>query len=229
MQERGPLRGVADEGGWWPDFETNEQALETLVQAIERAGFVPGAQVAIALDIAASEFGRYGRYTLGLESRELDSDAMIELLLRWIAKYPIVVEDRSPRTTRRLRPSRCAATPTVVTNFLVSDAALVREAAALGAANTVLLKPNQRGTLTAHAAWRAARKVGYAGIVSARSGDRGHDHRPSGGRLELRAAQGRLVRPRRRMAKWNEALRVEERLGSRARFAGAAAFGRSRG
>ena len=94
MQERGSRFGVADEGGWWPDFATNEQALETLVQAIERAGFVPGEQVAIALDVAASEFGRGGRYTLGLESRELDSDGLIELLLRWIDKYPIVsIED----------------------------------------------------------------------------------------------------------------------------------------
>src|SRR5665213_3644693 len=94
MQERGSHFGVADEGGWWPDFSTNEQALETLVEAIEKAGFVPGAQVAIALDIAASEFGRGGRYTLGLESRGLDADGMIEMLLRWIDKYPIVsIED----------------------------------------------------------------------------------------------------------------------------------------
>ncbi len=94
MQRRGSSFGVADEGGWWPDFATNEQALETLVAAIEGAGFVPGEQVAIALDVAASEFGRLGRYRLGLESRALDSDGLIELLLRWIEKYPIVsIED----------------------------------------------------------------------------------------------------------------------------------------
>ena len=67
MRARGAQFGVADEGGWWPAFDTNEEALEALVAAIERAGFVPGEQVAIALDIAASEFGRGGRYTLGLE------------------------------------------------------------------------------------------------------------------------------------------------------------------
>ena len=135
MQERGPLRGVADEGGWWPDFETNEQALEALVQAIERAGFVPGAQVAIALDIAASEFGRNGRYTLGLESRELDSDAMIELLLRWIDKYPIVsIEDPlaedDPEGFARFTRAAGTRLQIVGDDFLVSDAALVREAAA---------------------------------------------------------------------------------------------------
>jgi len=236
MQERGPLRGVADEGGWWPDFETNEQALETLVQAIERAGFVPGADVAIALDIAASEFGRNGRYTLGLESRELDSDGMIELLLRWIAKYPIIsIEDPlaedDPQGFARFTRAAGARLQIVGDDFLVSDAALVREAAALGAANTVLLKPNQRGTLSeTHDAWRAAREVGYAGIVSARSGETEDTtivHLAVGwssGQLKV----GSFARGE-RMAKWNEAVRVEERLGARARFAGAAAFGRSRG
>jgi enolase len=234
MQERGPLRGVADEGGWWPDFETNEQALEALVQAIERAGFVPGAEVAIALDVAASEFGRDGRYTLGLESRELDSDAMIELLLGWVAKYPIVsIEDPlaedDPQGFARFTRAAGARLQIVGDDFLVSDAALVREAAALGAANTVLLKPNQRGTLTeTHDAWRAAREVGYAGIVSARSGETEDTtivHLAVGwssGQLKV----GSFARGE-RMAKWNEAVRIEERLGSRARFAGAAAFGRS--
>jgi len=236
MQERGPLRVVADEGGWWPDFETNEQALETLVQAIERAGFVPGAEVAIALDIAASEFGRNGRYTLGLESRELDSDGMIELLLRWTAKYPIIsIEDPlaedDPQGFARFTRAAGARLQIVGDDFLVSDAALVREAAALGAANTVLLKPNQRGTLSeTHDAWRAAREVGYAGIVSARSGETEDTtivHLAVGwssGQLKV----GSFARGE-RMAKWNEAVRVEERLGVRARFAGAAAFGRSRG
>src|SRR6185437_14952057 len=78
MQEAGTLQGVADEGGWWPAFSTNEQALETLVRAIERAGYKPGTEVAIALDIAASEFGRGGKYKLALEDRELDSEAMVD-------------------------------------------------------------------------------------------------------------------------------------------------------
>jgi enolase len=94
MRSRGATFGVADEGGWWPVFNTNEQALEALVAAIERARFIPGEQVAIALDIAASDFGRGGRYALGLERRELDSDGMIELLVRWTEKYPIAsIED----------------------------------------------------------------------------------------------------------------------------------------
>jgi len=234
MQERGSLAGVADEGGWWPAFDTNEQALETLVRAIERAGFVPGEQVAIALDVAASEFGRDGRYTLGLEAQTLDSDGLIELLLRWVDKYPIasiedpLAEDDAAGFARFTRAVG-ARLQVVGDDFLVSHAPLVREAAALGAANTVLLKPNQRGTLTETLeAWRAAQSVGYAAIVSARSGETEDTtivHLAIGwqvGQLKV----GSFARSE-RMAKWNEVVRIEERLGERARFAGAAAFGRN--
>ena len=235
MQERGAQFGVADEGGWWPDFGTNEQALETLVAAIERAGYAPGAQVAIALDIAASEFGRSGRYTIGLESRELDSDGMIELLLRWIDKYPIVsIEDPLGEDDAEgfARFTRAAGhrLQIVGDDFLVSDAKLVRNAATMGAANAVLLKPNQRGTLTETLeAWQAAQAAGYAGIVSARSGETEDTtivHLAIGwgtGQLKVGAfARGE------RMAKWNEGVRIEERLGASARFAGGRVFGRNR-
>ena len=94
MAERGLLQGVADEGGWWPAFSANEEALEMLIRAIERAGLIPGTDVVISLDVAASEFGRGGRYRLGLEKRELDRDALAEMLLRWCARYPILsIED----------------------------------------------------------------------------------------------------------------------------------------
>jgi enolase len=234
MQRRGSNASVADEGGWWPHFDTNEQALETLVNAIEQAGYVPGEQVAIALDVAASEFGRDGRYTLGLESRELDSDGLIELLLRWIDKYPIasiedpLAEDDAAGFTRFTQAAGHRL-QIVGDDFLVSHAPLVREAAALGAANTVLLKPNQRGTLTETLqAWRAAQAAGYAAIVSARSGETEDTtivHLAIGwgaGQLKV----GSFARSE-RMAKWNEALRIEERLGSRARFAGGSVFGRN--
>jgi enolase len=234
MQERGSRFGVADEGGWWPDFATNEQAIEALVDAIERAGFVPGDQVAIALDVAASELGRQGRYTLGLESRALDSDGLIELLLRWVDKYPIAsIEDPLAEDDlegfARLTRAVGHRLQIVGDDLLVSHAPLVREAVALGAANAVLLKPNQRGTLTETLqAWKAAQSAGYAGIVSARSGETEDTtvvHLAIGwqvGQLKVGAfARGE------RMAKWNEGLRIEERLGERARFAGAGVFGRS--
>ncbi len=235
MQRRGPLHGVADEGGWWPDFDSNEQALQTLVQAIETAGYEPGAQVAIALDVAASEFGRDGRYRLALEARELDADGLIEMLLRWTERYPIVsIEDPLAEDDRdgfaRFTRAAGGKLQIVGDDLLVSHASLLREAAACGAANCVLLKPNQRGTLSeVLACWQAARELGYAAIVSARSGeseDSSIVHLAIGwgvGQLKV----GSFARSE-RMAKWNEALRIEEQLGDRARFAAAGVFGRSR-
>src|SRR5210317_1884120 len=94
MAEAGKLQGVADEGGFWPAFDGNEEALDYVVRAIERAGLTPGDDVAISLDIAATDFGRAGRYTLARDGREVDSDALAEMLLGWLARYPIVaIED----------------------------------------------------------------------------------------------------------------------------------------
>jgi enolase len=236
MQEAGSLAGVADEGGWWPLFSRNEEALDTLVRAIERAGFRPGEQVGIALDIAASEFGHNGSYKLALEDRALDSADMIELLTGWIARYPILsIEDPlaedDPQGFAAFTRAVGDRVQIVGDDFLVSDAAKVRHAAASGAANTVLLKPNQRGTLTeTRDAWKAAQESGFAAIVSARSGETEDTtivHLAVGwgaGQLKV----GSFARGE-RMAKWNEALRVEEALGARARFAGPGVLGRSRG
>jgi enolase len=235
MAEAGTLQGVADEGGWWPAFATNEQALEMLVRAIERAGYTPGEQVAIALDIAASEFGAKGRYKLALDGRELDSDGMVDMLARWVDRYPIVsIEDPLAEDDADGFASFTRAVgqkiQIVGDDFLVTDAARIRAAAAQGAGNTVLIKPNQRGTLTeTKAAWDAARECGYAGIVSARSGETEDTtivHLAIGwgtGQLKV----GSFARSE-RMAKWNEVLRIEEAMGPTGRFPGGSALGRSK-
>jgi enolase len=231
MAQRGSLFGVADEGGWWPDFSSNEQALEMLVLSIERAGFIPGEQVAIALDIAASEFGKLGQYRLGLESRALDSDGLIEMLLGWIAKYPIVsIEDPlaedDPEGFARFTKAVGDRLQIVGDDFLVSSSKLIREAANIGAANTVLLKPNQRGTLSETLeAWKAAQELGYAAIVSARSGET-EDTTIVDLAIGWNVGQlkvGSFARSE-RMAKWNHALRIEEELAGNAHFAGASVF-----
>jgi enolase len=234
MAQRGSLFGVADEGGWWPDFSSNEQALEMLVLSIERAGFIPGDQVAIALDIAASEFGRQGQYRLGLESRALDSDGMVEMLLGWIEKYPIVsIEDPlaedDPVGFARFTQAIGHRLQIVGDDFLVSNANLIREAANLGAANTVLLKPNQQGTLSETLqAWNVAKEMGYSAIVSARSGET-EDTTIVDLAIGWNVGQlkvGSFARSE-RMIKWNHALRIEEQLGSQASFAGGGVFRRT--
>lgn len=231
MAQRGSLFGVADEGGWWPDFSSNEQALEMLVLSIERAGFIPGEQVAIALDIAASEFGKLGQYRLGLESQALDSDGLIEMLLGWIAKYPIVsIEDPlaedDPEGFARFTKAIGDRLQIVGDDFLVSSSKLIREAAKLGAANTVLLKPNQRGTLSETLeAWKTAQELGYSAIVSARSGET-EDTTIVDLAIGWNVGQlkvGSFARSE-RMVKWNHALRIEEELGAQSRFAGASVF-----
>ena len=226
MAEAGKLKGVADEGGWWPDFETNEAALEMLVRAIERAGLTPGGQVSIALDIAASEFGRGGRYRLGLEGRELDSDGMIELLLDWLERYPIVsVEDPlgedDPDGFAAFTKAVGGRVQVVADDLTVTDAARVRAMAARGAGNTLLVKPNQRGTLTeTRTAFEAARAAGWRTIVSARSGETEDVtivHLAVGWAAD-QLKVGSFARSE-RMAKWNEALRIEAALGAAARLA----------
>lgn len=232
MAQRGALAGVADEGGWWPQFTRNEEALDALVAAIERAGYVPGEQVAIALDIAASEFGHGGRYRLALENEELDSDALSERLLRWLERYPIVsIEDPLAEDDEAglVKFTRAAGDRVQVVgdDYLVTNADRVRAAAALGACNCVLVKPNQAGTVTeTRAALEAAQALGMRAIVSARSGeteDVAIVHLATGwnaGQLKV----GSFARSE-RMAKWNEAIRLETRPDAPAGFAGRAALG----
>ena len=222
MSEAGLLQGVADEGGFWPAFSGNEAALGMLLRAIERAGLVPGRDVAISLDIAASEFGRGGRYKLASEGRELDADGMAEMLLGWLDRYPIVaIEDPLAEDDAaglaRFTKAVAGRAQVVGDDFLVTNAARIRSAAAAGACNTALIKPNQAGTLTeTKAALDAARAAGWGAIVSARSGeseDMTIVHLAVGwGAAQLKV--GSFARSE-RMAKWNEGLRIAEALGGR--------------
>jgi enolase 1/2/3 len=227
MKKTGKLQGVADEGGYWPAFSCSEEALDALMQAIQDAGLRPGAEVGISLDIAASEFGKGGRYVLALDGRRLDTDELIDMLGGWLDTYPIlsiedpVAEDDQYgfRAFTGKYGSRCQI---IGDDYLVTNADRVATAAIDGSANAVLIKPNQAGTISeAHAALLAGKKAGFGTIVSARSGETEDvtiAHLSVGwdaGQLKV----GSFSRSE-RMAKWNEVLRIEEELGADAKFSG---------
>jgi enolase len=230
MQERGRKLGVADEGGWWPDFSSNEEALETLTRSIDRAGYQYD-QVAISLDIAASEFRQHGVYQLGLEGRRYTTAEWIEVLSGWIARYPILSIEDPVAEDDELGMQQFTARwgkqiQIIGDDYLVTRADLVDAAAEQGACNAVLLKPNQVGTVSeTAAAMRAADRHGWGTVVSARSGETEDTmivHLAVGwntGQLKV----GSFARSE-RMAKWNEALRIEEALGSQAVYAGRSAL-----
>jgi enolase len=231
LRAAGKLYGVADEGGFWPAFATNEEALDLLLRAIEAAGYTPGDEAHIALDVAASDFGRGGRYKLGLEGRELDRDGMAEMLLGWLARYPILsIEDPFAEDDeegfRRFARAVGARVQIVGDDLLVTDAARIAAAARDGLVNCALIKPNQIGTVTGtKAAIEAARAAGLSAIVSARSGET-EDTAIVDLAVGWDAGQfkvGSIARGE-RTAKWNEMLRVEETLGAAAPYAGWDAF-----
>ncbi len=231
LQEAGRLRGVADEGGYWPAFEDNEQGVRMLLRSIERAGLTPGQDVGISLDVAASEFWRNGSYLLAAEDRRLDSDGLSELILGWIDAYPIVmVEDPLAEEDREgfIRFTRAVGDRVQVIgdDYLVTCAERVVAAAADRACNAVLIKPNQAGTLSeTRAALDAARAAGWGAIASARSGESEDTtivHLAVGwGVPQLKV--GSMARGE-RTAKWNEGLRIAEALGGAGRLPSAATF-----
>jgi enolase len=230
MDEAGLRHGVADEGGYWPAFASNEAALDMLLRAIERAGYRAGDEIALSLDIAASDFGRGARYRLGRDSSEIDSDGLIELLQGWLRRFPIVAiedplaEDDAAAFARFTAGASGIAV--IGDDLLVTNKARIEAAAAARTCNAALIKPNQVGTLTeAKAAFEAARHAGWTTIVSARSGDNEDVtimHLAVGWGADL-VKVGSFARSE-RMAKWNEGLRIAEALPGGSRLTSANGF-----
>ena len=223
LSERGARRGVADEGGWWPEFASNADALDCLVSAVERARLKPGVDVGVAIDVAASQLRAGAGYRFAAEGRELSSDELTDILVGWCARYPIVsVEDPAAEDDDVGMQSFAKRAPAhlqvIGDDYLVTSADRIRAAAAAGACNAVLLKPNQAGTVSeTAAALEAARDVGWNAIVSARSGET-EDVTIVHLAIGWRAGQlkvGSCARAE-RTAKWNETIRIEQMLGSKA-------------
>jgi enolase len=227
LHQKGYSTAVGDEGGFAPDLKTNREALDLILSAIEKAGYRPGEDLFIALDPAASEFFKGGKYVLAGEGRSLSSDEMIGFWADWADRYPIVsIEDGLAEgdwdgwasLTKRLG----SRVQLVGDDIFVTNPAILRGAIEKKVANAILIKPNQIGTLTETLeAMRMARAAGYACVVSHRSGET-EDTTIADLAVATGAGQiktGSLCRTD-RVCKYNRLLRIEEELGARARYAG---------
>ncbi|PZN03418.1 MAG: phosphopyruvate hydratase [Bacillota bacterium] len=236
LSDRGLATGVGDEGGFAPNLESNEAALDVLMEAIQRAGYRPGEDVALALDAAASEWYRpeEGVYVLAGQGQRLTADELIEMYARWLDRYPLVsLEDGLAEEDwdgwRRLTDRLGGRLQLVGDDLFVTNVERLRRGIQAGAANAVLIKVNQIGTLTETLlTMETAAAAGYRNIVSHRSGET-EDVTIADLAVATRAGQIKAGAPSRseRVAKYNQLLRIEEQLGESAQYAGWAAFGRA--
>jgi enolase len=227
LHSRGLATGVGDEGGFAPDLDSNEAPLELLVAAIEAAGYRPGADVAIALDPASSEFFVDGAYRLAGEGRTLSSGELVDYWERLIDRYPIVsLEDGMAEEDWdgwRLLTERLGGKVQLVgDDVFVTNPAIVRRGIDAGIANAILIKLNQIGTLTETLQTIAiASDAGYRAVISHRSGET-EDALIADFVVATGVGQIKAGAPARseRVAKYNQLLRIEEDLADGARFAG---------
>ncbi|MGI8894768.1 MAG: phosphopyruvate hydratase [Casimicrobiaceae bacterium] len=222
---------VGDEGGFAPNLPSNEAALQLLIEAIEGAGYTPGTDIALAIDCAASEFFRDGKYRLAAENRALTPEGFADVLVEWCAKYPVIsVEDgmseHDSAGWKHLTDRLGKKVQLVGDDLFVTNTRILKEGIAQGLANSILIKINQIGTLSeTFAAISMAHRAGYTAIVSHRSGET-EDSMIADIAVGTNAGQiktGSLSRSD-RIAKYNQLLRIEEQLGDAARYPGRAAF-----
>ncbi len=231
LKAKGYGTNVGDEGGFAPDLKSNEEAVELLLEAVQKAGYTPGKEVALALDVAATELYREGRYHLEGEGRSLSPEAMVDLLVGWAERYPILsIEDGLAEDDWegwRLLTERLGDRVQLVGDDLfVTNPARLQMGIERRVANAVLIKVNQIGTLTETLETiRLAQRSGYRVIVSHRSGET-EDSFIADLAVAVNAGQIKTGSASRsdRLAKYNQLLRIEEHLGPAARFLGHAAF-----
>jgi enolase len=232
LADRGLNTNVGDEGGFAPTLPSNREALEAVLSAIEMAGYRPGKDCFIALDPAASELYRDDKYILSREGTTLSSEEMVNYYARWVTDYPIIsIEDglaEDDWTGWQLLTARLGDKVQLVGDDLyVTNVDRLNRGIGLKAANSILIKPNQIGTLTETiAAVRLAQKSGWTAIISHRSGET-EDTTIADLAVGLNTGQIKAGAPCRseRNAKYNRLLKIEDELGQRAYFAGTAAFG----
>jgi len=231
LKGRGMNTAVGDEGGFAPDLPSNEAAIEVILEAIDKAGFGAGKDIYLGLDAASSEFYRDGQYVLASEGRSFSAAEFTEYLAGWVDQYPIItIEDgldEGDWDGWKLMTERLGDKVQLVGDDLfVTNTSIFKRGIDNNIANSILIKPNQIGTLTETLdAIRMADEAGYSAVVSHRSGET-EDVTIADIAVATTATQiktGSLSRSD-RVAKYNQLMRIEEELGSNARYAGRNAF-----
>ncbi len=231
LKGRGLSTAVGDEGGFAPNLGSNEEAIQAIVEAIEKAGYEPGADVFIALDPAASSFYSDGKYVLAGEGRTLDSAGMVELYQSLVEKYPIIsIEDGMAEDDwdgfKLLTDTLGGRIQIMGDDIFVTNTERIARGIEMGCANSVLIKLNQIGTLSETLdAIEMAKRAGWTAVVSHRSGET-EDTTIADVAVATNAGQIKTGAPSRseRVAKYNQLLRIEEMLAEAASFPGLGAF-----
>jgi enolase len=231
LHDRKLATSVGDEGGFAPSLENHEAAIKVILEAIEKAGFEPGREIALGLDCAASEFYKEGKYRLDGDGLALSSGQLVDYLASWADKYPIIsIEDGMAENDwdgwKMLTDRLGKKVQLVGDDLFVTNTKILREGIQKGVANSILIKINQIGTLTeTFAAIEMAKRAGYTAVVSHRSGET-EDSTIADiavGTNALQIKTGSMSRSD-RIAKYNQLLRIEEDLGDIASYPGRAAF-----
>lgn len=234
LKKRGLVTAVGDEGGFAPNLSSNEEALKVLVEGIKAAGYRPGKDVCLALDVAASEFFEKGRYTLAAEKRPKNTaKELCGLYAEWVARYPIVsIEDGMAEGDwegwRLLTETLGTKVQLVGDDVFVTNPSILAKGIEAGIANSILIKLNQIGTVTETLdCIQMALRAGYSCVVSHRSGET-EDTFIADLAVALNLGQIKTGAPCRseRTAKYNQLVRIEEELGEEARYVGRGAFPR---
>lgn len=231
LKERGLSTGVGDEGGFAPNLGSNEEALQVIMEAIKKAGFSPGKDICIALDPAATEFYKNGKYVLAGENRQLSPEEMADFYKDWVERYPIIsIEDGMAEDDwagwKIITEKLGEKIQLVGDDLFVTNKKRLKKGINEGVANSILIKLNQIGTLTETLdVIETAKRAGYTAVVSHRSGET-EDTSIADISVATNAGQIKTGAPCRtdRVCKYNQLLRIEEALGDTAKYLGKEAF-----
>lgn len=231
LHDKGLNTAVGDEGGFAPNLGSNEEAITTIISAIERAGYKPGVDVFLGMDVASTEFFKDGKYVLAGEGKSFSPAEFVDLLASWVEKYPIVsIEDGCSEDDwegwKLLTEKLGNKVQLVGDDLFVTNTERLSDGIEKGVGNSILVKVNQIGTLTeTFDAIEMAKRAGYTAVISHRSGE-SEDSTIADIAVATNAGQIKTGAPSRtdRVAKYNQLLRIEDQLGSTAQYGGKAAF-----